>query len=142
MSSLTPFKFDKTSLFTLTIDGKVLTRAKKVVQCALQYPKKTASVIRARCSPENYAHKYQLSKFPANLLKWPSDSQINDLYINEEGLLELIWESKNSASNELASKLGIDVHEHKYVRKETTTLSHVQKSFKREAMIKQYHVDG
>ena len=60
MSSLTPFKFDKTSLFTLTIDGKVLTRAKKVVQCALQYPKKTASVIRAHCSPENYAHKYKV----------------------------------------------------------------------------------
>ena len=38
--------------------------------------------------------------------------------------------------------MGIDVYEHKYVRKETTTLSHVQEAFKREEMIEQYNVDG
>ena len=30
MSSLTPFKFDETSLFTVAIDGKVWTRAKEL----------------------------------------------------------------------------------------------------------------
>ena len=77
MSSLTPFKFDKTSLFTVTIDGKVWTRAKEVIHGALKYEKftKTSHKVKRHCSPENYAHKYQLSKFPANLLKWPSDSQ-------------------------------------------------------------------
>ena len=144
MSFLTPFKFDKTSLFTVTIDGKVWTRAKEVIHGALRYKKstKTAYEVRAHCSPENYAHKCELAGHSAGPLKWPSDSQKYDLYINEEGLLELVWKSNQPAASELARKLGIDVHEHKYVRKETTTLSHVQKSFKREAMIKQYHVDG
>ena len=70
-SSLTPFKFDKTSLLTVTIDGKVWTGAKEVVQSALEYQKKTADDIRSHCSLENYAYKYQLSKFPTagNLLK-------------------------------------------------------------------------
>ena len=32
-------------------------------------------------SPENYAHKYDLRKFPAvgNLVNWPSDSRKDDL---------------------------------------------------------------
>ena len=52
----------KTSLFTVTIDGKVWTRAKEVIHGALGYEKstKTAYEVRAHCSLENYAHKYQL----------------------------------------------------------------------------------
>ena len=67
-----------------------------MIQDALKYQKKTADVIKNTCSRENYAHKYQLSKFPvaANLLKWPSDSRKDDYYINEEGLNELVFTSQ------------------------------------------------
>ena len=90
MSSLTQFKFDKTSLFTITIDEKVWTRAKEVVQSALEYQKIwTADVIRDHCSEENYTHKYQsligvVDRGTVRPMKWPSDSQKYDLYINEE----------------------------------------------------------
>ena len=101
-SSLTPFKFDKTSLLTVTIDGKVWTGAKEVVQSALEYQKKTADDIRSHCSLENYAYKYQLSKFPTagNLLKQPSDSRKDDYYINEEGMYELLFKSQQLQAKE------------------------------------------
>ena len=96
MTSLVPFIFNNVKLFTVTINGKVWTRAKEVVQGALKYQKKTADVIRDHCSRENYAHKYQLSKFPAagNLLNLPSDSRKDDYYINEEGMNELVFTSQ------------------------------------------------
>ena len=98
MSFLTPFKFDKTSLFTVTIDGKVWTRAKEVIRGALKYEKstKTAHEVRRHCSPENYAHKYQLTGHTAvaTPLKWPINSQKYDFYINEEGMYELLFKSQ------------------------------------------------
>ena len=98
MSFLTPFKFDKTSLFTVTIDGKVWTRAKEVIHGALGYGKstKTAYEVRAHCSLENYAHKYQLISVRTERtpMKWPIDSQKYDFYINEEGMYELLFKSQ------------------------------------------------
>ena len=48
---------------------------------ALEYLKKAADVIKQLCSPENYAHKYDLRKFPAvgNLLNWPPDLRKDDM---------------------------------------------------------------
>ena len=82
---MVPFKFSNVELFTVTIDDKIWTRIREVVKESLEYQKKTADVIRAHCSRENYAHKYQLSKFPVagNLVRWPSDSRKDDYYINE-----------------------------------------------------------
>ena len=98
MSSLTPFKFDKTSLFTVNIDGKVRTRAKEVIYGALEYEKftKTAHEVKRHYSPENYAHKYQLTGVSATStpLNWPIESQKYDFYINEEGMYELLFKSQ------------------------------------------------
>ena len=59
MSSVMPFAFNAVELYVVTVNGKHWTRAKEVCK-ALEYNKKTAHVIRAHCSRENYAHKYDL----------------------------------------------------------------------------------
>ena len=93
MTSLVSLKFDE--LFTVTIDGKVWTRAKEVVQSALAYKKDTSDTIRKHCSQENYTHKWQLMSSPAaGEVKWPSNSQKYDLYMNEEGVYELAFSSQ------------------------------------------------
>ena len=57
---------------------------------------KTANVTREHCSPENVAHKWQLTGVPAagTPLNWPKDSQKHDLYLNEEGMYELLFTSQ------------------------------------------------
>ena len=96
MTSIIPFKFDNVQLFSVTIDDKVWTRAKEVVKSALEYQRQTADVIKDHCSRENYAHKWQLSKYTAAVseLKWPFDSRKDDYYINEEGMNELVFTSQ------------------------------------------------
>ena len=51
-----PFSFNAIELCVVTINEKPWTRAKEVCR-ALEYNGKTANVIKARVSPENYAHK-------------------------------------------------------------------------------------
>ena len=70
-----PFSFDTVELCFVTINDKPWTRSKEVCK-ALQHNKKSADVIKAFCSKENFAHKYQLSEFTAvgNLVDWPKDS--------------------------------------------------------------------
>ena len=93
--SLVPFTFKNVELKVLTINCKHWTSAKEVCK-ALEYNKKTSDVIRAHVSVENYAHKYDLSKFPAvdHLLNWPSDSRKDDYYLNEEGMYEVLFGSQ------------------------------------------------
>ena len=95
MSSVVPFAFNAVELYVVTLNGKHWTRAKEVCK-ALEYNKKTAHVIRAHCSRENYAQKYDLTKVPTEgtLLNWPSDSRKDDYYINEEGMHELVFSSQ------------------------------------------------
>ena len=95
MSSVVPFAFNAVELYVVTLNGKHWTRAKEVCK-ALEYNKKTAHVIRAYCSRENYAQKYDLTKVPTEgtLLNWPSDSRKDDYYINEEGMYELVFSSQ------------------------------------------------
>ena len=57
MSSVMPFAFNAVELYVVTVDGKPWTRAKEVCR-ALKYDaktSKTANIIRAHCSRENYA---------------------------------------------------------------------------------------
>ena len=57
MSSVMPFSFNSVELCIVTINEKPWTRAREVCR-ALGYGKtiKTAHVIKAHVSPENYAH--------------------------------------------------------------------------------------
>ena len=56
------FKFDKTDLLAVTINGKSWVRA-KYVRDTLKYNKKTAEVIKAHVSPRNYTHQHDLKGF-------------------------------------------------------------------------------
>ena len=71
--SLVPFTFKNVELKVVTVNGKPWTSAKEVCK-ALEYNKK--HVIRAHCSRENYAYKYDLSKVPTagTPVNWPKDS--------------------------------------------------------------------
>ena len=100
--SLVPFTFKNVELKVVTINGKPWTRAKEVCK-ALGYLKKTANVIKQLCSPENFAHKHELSNFPAvgTLVNWSSDSRKDDYYLNEEGMYEVLFSSQQPLARKL-----------------------------------------
>ena len=90
-----PLTFNAVELCVNTINEKPSTLAKEVCK-ALQYKKKTADTIKAFCSKENFAHKYQLSEFTAtgNFVDWHRESRKDDYYSNEEGMNELLFSSQ------------------------------------------------
>ena len=100
--SFVPFTFKNVELKVVTISGKPWTRAKEVCK-PLEYNKKTAHVIRAHCSRENYAHKYDFTSVPTagTPVNWPKDSQKYDLYINEEGINKLLFSSQQPLAKKL-----------------------------------------
>ena len=55
MSSVILFTFNAVELCVVTINEKPWTRAKDVCR-TLEYNKKTADIVKAFCSRENYAH--------------------------------------------------------------------------------------
>ena len=57
---------------------------------------KTANIVKNHCSKENYAKKYQMSGVPAAVtpVGWPRDSPRFDIYINEEGMYEVLFSSQ------------------------------------------------
>ena len=95
MYSVMPFVFNAVELCVVTMNEKPYTRTTEVCK-ALEYNKKTADIVKAFCSRENYAHKWQLNKFPMaeNFMDWPKDSRKNDYYIIEEGMYELVFGSQ------------------------------------------------
>ena len=100
--SLVPFTFENVELKVVAINGKPWTRAKEVYK-ALEYSRSINHVIKDHCSRENYAHKYDLSKWSAadHLLNWPSDSRKNDYYLNEEWMYELLFSSRQPLAKKL-----------------------------------------
>ena len=65
--SLVPFTFKNVKLKVVTINGKPWARTKEVCR-ALKYDaktSKTANIIRAHCSWENYAQNYQMTSVHA-----------------------------------------------------------------------------
>ena len=103
-SALVPFTFNSIKLFTVTINGKHWTRAKEICE-SLEYNKvtsKTANIIRAHCSIENITQKDQLIGVHESCtpVLWPADSQKYDLYINEQGMYELVFKSEQNLAKE------------------------------------------
>ena len=92
-----PFSFNAIELCVVTINEKPWTRAREVHR-ELEYGKttKTAHVIKAHVSLENYVQKYQMSSVPAahTSTNWPKDSQKYDIYVNEEGMYEMLFSSQ------------------------------------------------
>ena len=142
-NALVPFTFNDRKLFTLTIDGKSWTRGREPVQ-ALGYSKhtKTAHVIKDLCTAENIRQKDQLIGVVDTSVQWPANSQKYDLYINEEGMHELVLKSSMFNATDFAKAFGINIHDHKYLSKERETLSCILKAFKGQEMKEQYTVDG
>ena len=87
-----PFSFNAVELCVVTINEKPWTRAREVRR-ALECKKKTADIVKTFCSSENYAQKYQMGGFTAagKLAEWPKDSQKYDIYINGEGMHEILF---------------------------------------------------
>ena len=104
MSSAMPFSFNAVELCVVTINEKSWTRAKEVCK-ALEYgTSKTASIMRAHCSPENITQKYQIMGLVSETrpVNWPTDSQKYDIYINEEGMIQLLVGCQLPLAKELA----------------------------------------
>ena len=133
--------FNSIKLFTVTINGKHWTRAKEICQ-SLKYHRETGHVIRDHCSCENIRHKYELVGLADTSVQWPKNSQKYDIYINEEGVHELVLKSTMSNATDFAKVFGINVHDHKYLSKERETLSYILTAFKGQEMKEQYTVDG
>ena len=76
MSSAMAFSFNAVELYVVTINEKPWTRAREVCR-ALKYNKKTADIVKAFCSKENYAQKYQMISViaAAKPVVWPKDLQ-------------------------------------------------------------------
>ena len=93
--SLVPFTLKNVELKVVTINGKPWTRAKEVCK-VLEYSRSINHVIKDHCSRENYAQKYDLTRWSAadHLLNWPSDSRKDDYYLNEEGMYEVLFGSQ------------------------------------------------
>ena len=70
-----PFAFNAVELYVETIIVIPWTLAREVCR-AFEYNKKTTDVVKAFCSKENYAQKYQMSSVIAvgKRVDWPKDS--------------------------------------------------------------------
>ena len=90
-----PFSFNAVELCVVTINEKPWTRAREVCK-ALEYNRKTANIVKNHCSKQNYTQKYQMSSVPAAIapVDWPKDSQKYDIYVNEEGIYEIVFSSQ------------------------------------------------
>ena len=89
------FAFNAVKVYVVTINEKPWTRARKVCK-ALRYEKAARQVARYHCTRENIQHKHQLAVVPtvSKTVNWPKDSQKLHLYINEDGMYELLFSSQ------------------------------------------------
>ena len=124
----------------MIINEKPWTRAREVCR-VLEYNKKTTDIVKAFCSKESYVHKWQLNSVACTPTNWPKwDSQKLDLYINEEGMIELLVGGQQPLAKELAEYMGIKIIGHKYVRKEAGTIYTIQKVFEGISMKRQFSI--
>ena len=123
MPSVMPFSFNAVELCVVTINEKPWTRAKEVCK-ALQYNKKTADIIKAFCSKENFAHKYRIKEFVSETkpVDWSKDWRKDDYDVSEDGMIELLVGSQQPLAKELAEYMSIKIIGDKYVCKEACTI--------------------
>ena len=136
-----PLSFNAVELCIVIINENLWTRAREVCK-ALEYNKKTAHVIKAHVSPENYAQKYQMMALVSETrpVNWPTDSQKYDIYINEEGMIELLVGTQQPLAKDLAQYMGIKIIAHKDIRKEAGTIYTIQKVFEGISMKQQFSI--
>ena len=91
---------------------------------------------------ENITSKRPIDRCGRYSVQWPANSQKYDIYINEEGMHELVLKSSMFNATDFAKAFGINIHDHKYLSKERETLSCILKAFKGQEMKEQYTVDG
>ena len=80
-----------------------------------------------------------------NISGWKGDSNSKsktDIFLSVNGVRTILLNSRKPKAIELAKELGITVHDHKYLKKETETMSYILKAFKGEDMRDQHGVDG
>ena len=130
-----PFTFNAVELCVVNINAKEVCRA-------LEYNKKTADIVKAFCSRENYTEKYQMIKLVSETrsVNWPPDSQKYNIYINEEGMIELLVGNQRPLAKELVEYMGMKIIGHKYIRKEAGTIYTIQKVFEGISMKRQFSI--
>ena len=87
-----PSSFNAVELCVVTINEKPGTHAREACR-ALEYNKKISDIVKAICSRKNYAQKYQMRDFTAarKPVDWQKVSQKYNIYINEEGMYEIVF---------------------------------------------------
>ena len=89
-----PFSFNVAVLCVVTFNEKPWTRAREVRR-ALEYNKKTTDIVK-EVLVKKYAQKYQISDFTVagKAADWREGSQKYDIYVNEEGMYEIVFPSQ------------------------------------------------
>ena len=109
----------------MIINKKPWTYAREVRR-ALEYGKatKTVDVAKQLCSKGKYAHKWQLKGFVPETkpVDWPKDSEKYDIYINEEGMYELLFSSQQRKAKDFKRHYFIVLFPH--VRQQPSDKSH------------------
>ena len=109
----------------MIINKKPWTYAREIRR-ALEYGKatKTVDVAKQLCSKGKYAHKWQLTGFVPETkpVDWPKDSEKYDIYINEEGMYELLFSSQQRKAKDFKRHCFIVLFPH--VRQQPSDKSH------------------
>ena len=109
----------------MIINKKPWTYAREIRR-ALEYGKatKTVDVAKQLCSKGKYAHKWQLKGFVPETkpVDWPKDSEKYDIYINEEGMYELLFSSQQRKAKDFKRHYFIVLFPH--VRQQPSDKSH------------------
>ena len=89
------FTFNAVELLIVTMNEKHWTLRRSAGHLN---NKKTADIVKAFCSKENNAQKYQMSSVTGVVkpVNWPKDSQNYDIYIIGEGMYELVFSSQQA----------------------------------------------
>ena len=79
--------------------------------------------------------------YPVGL--YPKINKIKQIFfLSVYGVKYIVLDTRKPKAIELAKELGITVHDHKYLKKETETMSYILKAFKGEYTRDQHGVDG